>query len=106
MSQDKDPNSQDPKPSEDIESAVESGIESGIEEIRQMATELGSKLGVAASGASSEAKEQWKKLEPKVKEKLKQAEAGLGQVTGQAAVELKGLFGELKSSLKSLKDKI
>lgn len=81
-------------------------LEEGIDEIKTMAGELGMKLGGAATDVSAEAKETWKKVEPQVKEGLKTAEATLGVATEVAAVQLKGLFGELKTSLKSLKDKL
>ncbi len=81
-------------------------LEGGLEELKTMASELGDKLGSAATEVSDEAKETWKKMEPQVKDKLKTAESTLADVTDSAAVQLKGLFGELKTSLKSLKDKL
>jgi len=81
-------------------------LENGLGELKTMATELGDKLSDAATEVSAEAKETWEKMEPQVKEKLKTAEETLGQVTDTAAVQLKGLFGELKSSMQSLKDKL
>ncbi len=71
-----------------------------------MAGDLGERLGGAATEVSAEAKQKWQEMEPQVKEKLKTAEKTLEQVTDTAAVQLKGLFGELKTSLQSLKDKL
>lgn len=81
-------------------------LEDGLGELKTMAGDLGERLSGAATEVSSEAKETWKKMEPDVKEKLKTAEQTLGQVTDTAAEQLKGLFGELKSSMQSLKDKL
>lgn len=81
-------------------------LEAGLGELKTMAGDLGERLSGAATGVSSEAKETWQKMEPQVKEKLKNAEQTLGEVTEVAAVQLKGLFGELKSSMQSLKDKL
>ncbi|MBV1859478.1 MAG: hypothetical protein KUG77_13785 [Nannocystaceae bacterium] len=81
-------------------------LESGLGELKTMAGDLGERLSGAATEVSAEAKETWQKMEPSVKEKLKTAEQTLGQVTDTAAEQLKGLFGELKSSMQSLKDKL
>ncbi len=81
-------------------------LEEGLGELKTMAGQLGERLGGAATEVSSEAKDTWQKMEPQVKEKLKTAEQTLEQVTETAAVQLKGLFGELKTSLQSLKDKL
>lgn len=81
-------------------------LETGLGELKSMAGELGDRLSGAASDVSSEAKETWVKMEPQVKEKLKSAEETLEGVTEVAAEQLKGLFGELKSSMQSLKDKL
>ncbi len=81
-------------------------LEAGLGELKTMAGELGERLSGAATEVSSEAKETWQKMEPQVKEKLKTAEQTLGEVTEVAAVQLKGLFGELKASMQSLKDKL
>lgn len=83
-----------------------SQLEDGLGELKTMAGDLGERLSGAATEVSSEAKETWKKMEPEVKEKLKTAEKTLEQVTDTAAEQLKGLFGELKSSMQSLKDKL
>ncbi len=90
----------------DAGSGVKEQLEAGLEEVKQIAADLGMKLGAAASDASTEAKEGWKKMEPQVKEKLKTAEATLGEVTDVAAEQLKGLFGELKSSFQKVKEKM
>lgn len=81
-------------------------LEEGLGELKTMAEDLGERLSGAATEVSAEAKETWQKMEPGVKEKLKTAEETLGQVTDTAAEQLKGLFGELKSSMRSLKDKL
>lgn len=81
-------------------------LEAGLGELKTMAGELGDRLSGAATDVSSEAKEKWQKMEPQVKEKLKNAEQTLEEVTEVAAVQLKGLFGELKNSMQSLKDKL
>jgi uncharacterized protein YukE len=81
-------------------------LENGLGELKTMAGELGERIGGAATEVSAEAKETWQKMEPQVKEKLKTAEQTLEQVTDTAAEQLKGLFGELKSSMQSLKDKL
>lgn len=81
-------------------------LEEGLGELKTMAGDLGTRLSGAATEVSAEAKETWQKMEPQVKEKLKTAEQTLEQVTDTAAVQLKGLFGELKSSMQSLKDKL
>ena len=107
--EDAESTSQDEQPADDSAPASADFIgqlEEGIDEIKTMAGELGQKLGGAATDVSAEAKETWKKMEPQVKEGLKSAEATLGVATEVAAVQLKGLFGELKTSLKSLKDKL
>jgi gas vesicle protein len=81
-------------------------LEEGLGELKTMAGDLGLRLSGAATEVSAEAKETWKKMEPQVKEKLKTAEQTLEQVTDTAAEQLKGLFGELKASMQSLKDKL
>lgn len=81
-------------------------LEEGLGELKTMAGELGDRLSTGATEVSAEAKETWQKMEPQVKEKLKNAEQTLGEVTEVAAEQLKGLFGELKSSMQSLKDKL
>ncbi len=81
-------------------------LEDGLGELKTMAGDLGERLSGAATEVSAEAKETWQKMEPGVKEKLKTAEQTLEQVTDTAAEQLKGLFGELKSSMQSLKDKL
>lgn len=87
-------------------SGLKEQLEAGLEEVKTIATDLGLRLGAAAGGASVEAQEGWKKIEPQVKEKLKVAEAALGEVTDAAAEQLKGLFGELKSSFNKVKEKM
>ncbi len=81
-------------------------LNSGFDEVAAMATEVGRKVGQIAGEGYHEAKEQWKKLEPHVKEKLGVAKETLEDVTESAAKELKGLFGELKSSLGNLRKKL
>ncbi len=81
-------------------------LEMGLGELKSMAGELGDRLSGAASDVSSEAKETWEKMEPQVRAKLKNAEETLEGVTEVAAEQLKGLFGELKSSMQSLKNKL
>jgi ElaB/YqjD/DUF883 family membrane-anchored ribosome-binding protein len=81
-------------------------LNSGFDEVAAMAGEVGKRVGQVAGASYDEAKEQWKRLEPQVKEKLKTAKETLNDVTDSAAKELTGLFGELKTSLKSLRKKL
>ena len=97
-------------PTDNAESSPKSDLlgqlEAGLGELTSMAGDLGERLSGAASDVSAEAKDTWVKMEPQVKEKLKTAEETLEGVTEVAAEQLKGLFGELKSSMQSLKDKL
>jgi ElaB/YqjD/DUF883 family membrane-anchored ribosome-binding protein len=81
-------------------------LNSGFDEVAAMATDVGRKVGQLAGEGYQEAKEQWKKLEPHVKEKLGTAKETLNDVTDSAAKELKGLFGELKTSLNNFRKKL
>jgi len=104
MSEPKNTKSQSTEPQE--ETKLLGQLEDGLGELKNMANELGERLSGAATGVSSEARERWKKMEPQVKEKLQDAERTLEDVSDSAAAQLKGLFGELKSSMQSLKDKL
>ena len=81
-------------------------LSNGFDEVAAMAGDVGKRVGEVAGATYDEAKEQWKRLEPEVKEKLKTAKETLSDVSESAAKELTGLFGDLKSSLQSLRKKL
>ena len=81
-------------------------LNSGFDEVSAMVGEIGHKVTQAAGEGYEEAKAQWKKMEPTVKEKLATAKETLDDVSESAAKELKGLFGNLKTSLDSLRKKL
>jgi hypothetical protein len=80
-------------------------LEFALADVKSMAGDLGEKLGKTALEASAEARERWKKLEPKVKEKLKAADDEISGLSETAGDQLKGIYGELKSSFSLLRER-
>lgn len=77
-------------------------LEHSLTELKTMGEQVGQQLGGAAKEVSEDAKEAWKKLEPR----LGEAEVKLREATDDAVDQLKGMFGELKNSLRSLRDSL
>jgi ElaB/YqjD/DUF883 family membrane-anchored ribosome-binding protein len=103
-------------------------LEQSFAELEALGKQVGSTLGEAAKDASHEAKKAWHELEPrlhelraKVEGKLQehgqspshvgsqlgsQLGTKLREVGSDAAEQLEGMVAELRSSLKSLRDKL
>lgn len=77
-------------------------LESTLQELKTTGNDIRKRLGTAAEGAKTQAKQTWQKLEPQ----LQRAEQQLRDATDDAVEHLEGLFGELKGSLRSLREKL
>lgn len=81
-------------------------LEHTLGEIRTLANDIREKLGTKTAGAREEAHAAWAKLEAEVKEKLEVADRELQFVSETAGKQLKVIYGDLKTSLKSLRERL
>lgn len=77
-----------------------------LEDIKSIADDIRHRLVEKAQSASAEARAAWQKLEPQVKERLQAAEHEIRTASDTATERLKGIYGELKASLQSLREKL
>ena len=77
-------------------------LEESLRELQSMGNEIRGKLGEAAESAKGEATDAWKKLEPR----LQNAEKQLKEAADSTVESLGSMFEDLKSSLRSLRDKM
>lgn len=77
-------------------------LEQSLLELQALGQQVSQKVGDVAKDAHGEARKAWHELEPR----LGEAETKLREATDDAALQLQGMFGELKSSLSSLRDKL
>lgn len=88
--------------SEDERPTWRTQLEQSLEELKVLGEQVGQKVGETAKDARKDAKKAWHELEPR----LGEAEAKLREATDDAVVQLEGMFGELKTSLSNLRDKL
>lgn len=88
--------------SDDDQNAWRKRLERSLDELKNLGEEVGSKVGAAAKDAGHEAREAWQQLEPRIGE----VEAKLREATDDATQQIEGMFGELKKSLNTLRDKL
>jgi ElaB/YqjD/DUF883 family membrane-anchored ribosome-binding protein len=81
-------------------------LEQSFAELEALGKQVAGKVGHAAKDAGHEAKEAWRKLEPRIGEVQVQVRDKLQDATGEAVEQLEGMVAELRSSLKSLRDRL
>jgi ElaB/YqjD/DUF883 family membrane-anchored ribosome-binding protein len=85
-------------------------LEQSLAELETLGTQVASKLGDVAKDAGAEAaheaKKAWHKLEPRIGEVRDRLRDELRDAGGEAAKQLEGMVAELRSSLKTLRDKL
>jgi hypothetical protein len=96
----------DSKPDAEPAGDIRTHLEATLRDLKALGTEIGRQVGASAKGAtrevSEDAKAAWAKLEPQ----LHAAEKELRGATDAAVGQLKGLFADLRASLRSLRERV